>query len=85
MLIGQIADSLEGQGNILWLEDPLIPEDHHGYRELTRSTPLRMAMGETECNHYGVRDRLQGQNAIIYCCRMCVGLAVSRRDLELRN
>ena len=72
MLIGQIADSLEGQGNILWLEDPLIPEDHHGYRELTRSTPLRMAMGATECNRYGVRDRLLGQDAI-YCCRIWSG------------
>ena len=66
MLIGQIADFLERQGNILWLEDPLIPESHHGYHELTRSTPLRMAMGATEGNHYGVRDRLLGQDAMRY-------------------
>ena len=67
----QFADFLEGRGNILWLEDPLIPEDHHGYRELTRSTPLRIAMGETECNRYGVRDRLLGQECNILLPDVC--------------
>ncbi|MFC1712519.1 mandelate racemase/muconate lactonizing enzyme family protein [Candidatus Poribacteria bacterium] len=54
----QFARFLENLGNIGWLEDPLVPEDHQGYHELTRSTSLRIAMGETECNRYGVRDRL---------------------------
>jgi L-alanine-DL-glutamate epimerase-like enolase superfamily enzyme len=54
----QFARFLEDLGNIGWLEDPLVPEDHQGYRDLTRSTSLRIAMGETECNRYGVRDRL---------------------------
>ena len=53
------ADFLKGLGNVGWLEDPLVPEDRHGYASLTASTPgLRIAMGETECNRYGVRDRL---------------------------
>lgn len=67
----QFAKFLEGLGNILWLEDPLIPEDHHGYRELTQSTSLRIAMGETECNRYGVRDRLMGRECNLLLPDVC--------------
>ena len=67
----RFADFLEGLGNILWLEDPLIPENHLGYRELTKSTALRIAMGETECNRYGVRDRLLGRECNILLPDVC--------------
>ena len=67
----QFARFLEGLGNILWFEDPLIPEDHHGYRELTQSTSLRIAMGETECNRYGVRDRLLKQECNMLLPDVC--------------
>ena len=67
----QFAKFLEGLRNILWLEDPLIPEDHDGYRELTQSTTLRIAMGETECNRYGVRDRLQGRECNLLLPDVC--------------
>jgi L-alanine-DL-glutamate epimerase-like enolase superfamily enzyme len=62
---------LENLGNIGWLEDPLVPEDHQGYYELTRSTSLRIAMGETECNRYGVRDRLLGRECDILLPDVC--------------
>ena len=53
------ANFLKEQGNVEWLEDPLVPEDSQGYSRLTESTfGIRIAMGETECNRYGVRDRL---------------------------
>jgi len=67
----RFAESLEELGNVLWLEDPLIPEDHQGYRELTRSTTLRIAMGETECNRYGVRDRLLGNECNLLLPDVC--------------
>lgn len=67
----QFARFLEGLGNILWFGDPLIPEDHHGYRELTQSTSLRIAMGETECNRYGVRDRLLKQECNMLLPDVC--------------
>ena len=49
---------LEKLGNVEWFEDALLPEDHDGYRSLTRATPIRIAVGETDCNRYMVRDRL---------------------------
>lgn len=67
----KFAQFLEKLGNIGWLEDPLLPEDHQGYRELTRSTSLRIAMGETECNRYGVRDRLLGRECDILLPDVC--------------
>ena len=54
----RFAQFLETLGNIEWFEDALLPEDHTGYRELTLSTPIRIAVGETDCNRYVVRDRL---------------------------
>jgi D-galactarolactone cycloisomerase len=62
---------LEELGNIGWLEDPLLPEDHQGCHELTQSTSLRIAMGETECNRYGVRDRLLGRECDILLPDVC--------------
>ena len=54
----RFARFLEELGNVDWFEDALLPEDHAGYRELTESTTLRIAVGETDCNRYTVRDRL---------------------------
>ena len=67
----RFAAFLDELGNILWLEDPLIPEDRHGYKELTRSTTLRIAMGETECNRFGVRDRLVGRECDVLLPDVC--------------
>lgn len=67
----KFAKFLEGLGNIGWLEDPLLPVDHQGYSELTGSTSLRIAMGETECNRYGVRDRLLGKECNILLPDVC--------------
>ena len=55
----RFAHYLQELGNIEWFEDALVPEDATGYAQLTSATPgLRIAMGETECNRYTVRDRL---------------------------
>lgn len=53
------AQLLQDLGNVEWFEDALVPEDADSYARLTEATPgLRIAMGETECNRYGVRERL---------------------------
>jgi D-galactarolactone cycloisomerase len=53
------AQFLQDLGNVEWFEDALVPEDAASYARLTEATPgLRIAMGETECNRYGVRERL---------------------------
>ena len=67
----RFARFLEDLGNVVWLEDPLVPEDHQGYQELTSSTTLRIAMGETECNRYGVRDRLLRRECDILLPDVC--------------
>jgi len=67
----QFAHFLEELGNIVWLEDPLVPEEHQGYRELTKATALRIAMGETECNRYSVRDRLLRRECDILLPDVC--------------
>lgn len=55
----RFAHYLQELGNVEWFEDALVPEDATGYAQLTAATPgLRIAMGETECNRYTVRDRL---------------------------
>ena len=55
----RFAHLLQELGNVEWFEDALVPEDSASYARLTEATPgLRIAMGETECNRYTVRDRL---------------------------
>jgi D-arabinonate dehydratase/D-galactarolactone cycloisomerase len=41
-----------------WFEDPLVPEDHSGYAELSRALDIMVVAGETECNRFQFRDRL---------------------------
>jgi D-galactarolactone cycloisomerase len=43
---------------VYWLEDPLPPEDHSGYKMLSDALDMAIAAGETECNRYQFRDRL---------------------------
>lgn len=41
-----------------WFEDALLPEDHTGYVELSRSLDIMVVAGETECNRFQFRDRM---------------------------
>jgi galactonate dehydratase len=41
-----------------WFEDPLAPEDHTGYAELSRALDIMVVAGETECNRFQFRDRM---------------------------
>jgi galactonate dehydratase len=53
----QVGKELERLG-CYWFEDALLPEDHSGYVELSRSLDLMVVAGETECNRFQFRDRL---------------------------
>lgn len=53
----QFGRELERLG-VYWFEDPLLPEDHSGYAELSRALDMMVVAGETECNRYQFRDRL---------------------------
>ena len=45
--------------NLRWLEEPVIPDDIHGYAELKRSGRIPIAGGEHEFTIYGFRELLE--------------------------
>jgi len=45
--------------NLRWIEEPVIPDDIHGYVELKSSGRIPIAGGEHEFTLYGFRDLLQ--------------------------
>jgi L-alanine-DL-glutamate epimerase-like enolase superfamily enzyme len=47
--------------NLRWLEEPVIPDDIHGYAELRRRTHIPIAGGEHEFTLSGFRDLLEAR------------------------
>lgn len=45
--------------NMRWLEEPVIPDDMHGYAKLNNRGIVPIAGGEHECTIYGFRQLLQ--------------------------
>jgi L-rhamnonate dehydratase len=45
--------------NLRWLEEPVVPDDIHGYAELKSYARIPIAGGEHEFTQYGFRDLLQ--------------------------
>lgn len=39
--------------DLKWIEEPLLPDDLEGYKELTKSSPIPIAAGEHEFTRYG--------------------------------
>jgi D-galactarolactone cycloisomerase len=56
---------------VYWLEDPLVPEDHSGYKMLSDALDMAIAAGETECNRYQFRDRLADRAVDILLPDVC--------------
>ena len=56
---------------VYWLEDPLAPEDHSGYKMLSDALDMAIAAGETECNRYQFRDRLAARAVDILLPDIC--------------
>jgi D-galactarolactone cycloisomerase len=42
--------------NLLWFEEPISPEDHEGYVEVTRALDMAVAGGENDFTRFGFRD-----------------------------
>ena len=47
--------------NLRWLEEPVIPDDIHGYAELKSYARIPIAGGEHEFTQYGFRDLLESR------------------------
>ena len=47
--------------NLRWLEEPVIPDDIHGYAELKSYGLIPIAGGEHEFTSYGFRDLLEAR------------------------
>jgi L-rhamnonate dehydratase len=47
--------------NLRWLEEPVIPDDIHGYAELKSCARIPIAGGEHEFTQYGFRDLLEAR------------------------
>jgi D-galactarolactone cycloisomerase len=47
--------------NIHFFEEPVLPEDHHGYRMLRQSLNMAIAAGENEFTRYGFLDLLRNE------------------------
>ncbi len=54
-----------------WFEDPLLPEDHAGYAELSRALDMLVVAGETECNRFQFRDRLSARAVDVILPDIC--------------
>ena len=47
--------------NLRWLEEPVVPDDIHGYAELKSYARIPIAGGEHEFTQYGFRDLLEAR------------------------
>lgn len=52
VLVGRALEELQ----VLWLEEPVPPDDLVGYRRLREKLDIRLAAGESEFTAYGIRE-----------------------------
>lgn len=50
--LGRMLEELD----LLWFEEPISPEDHEGYAQVTRALDLAVAGGENDFTRWGFRD-----------------------------
>ena len=65
--------------NLRWLEEPVIPDDIHGYAELKHFGRIPIAGGEHEFTLYGFRELLRSPRASITFSSTPIASAASRR------
>jgi len=53
------------QYHVFWLEEPVPPDDIHGYEKVTRAVNIPVAAGESEFTRYGFRDLITLGNVAI--------------------
>lgn len=59
-----LVEALRSLG-LLWLEEPLPPDDLQGYADLARISPIPLAAGESEFSAFGFAELLK-RNALAY-------------------
>jgi D-galactarolactone cycloisomerase len=50
--LGRMLEPLD----LMWFEEPISPEDHEGYAEVTRALDMAVAGGENDFTRWGFRD-----------------------------
>jgi L-rhamnonate dehydratase len=65
--------------NLRWLEEPVIPDDIHGYAELKRFGRIPIAGGEHEFTLYGFRELIEARAPWITSSSTPTASAASRR------
>ncbi|HEY4252803.1 MAG TPA: mandelate racemase/muconate lactonizing enzyme family protein [Roseomonas sp.] len=50
--LGRMLEELD----LMWFEEPISPEDHDGYAEVTRALDMAVAGGENDFTRWGFRD-----------------------------
>ncbi|HYM68061.1 MAG TPA: mandelate racemase/muconate lactonizing enzyme family protein [bacterium] len=82
----RIGRALE-RNQVLWFEDPLPPEDHHGYAQLCRALDVAVAMGETETTRYQFSARLarRGVDVVLPDISRAGGLTECRKIAMLAD
>src|SRR5215472_4957795 len=71
--------------HLRWLEEPVIPDDIHGYAELKSRSPVPIAGGEHEFTSYGFRDLLEARalDYIQFDCNRVGGITQARKIAAL--
>lgn len=72
----QFGRALEEQ-QVHWFEEPVVPEDMEGYKQLTRALSVAIAGGECLYTRYGFRDWLAERALDIMQPDLCVAGGIS--------
>jgi L-alanine-DL-glutamate epimerase-like enolase superfamily enzyme len=82
----KIGRALE-RNDVLYVEDPLPPEDYDGYAQLCRTLDVAVAMGETEATRYQFSRRLEQGGVDIVLPDICraAGLTECRKIAMLAD
>ena len=70
--------------NLRWLEEPVIPDDIHGYAELKAYGRMPIAGGEHEFTLYGFRELLEGARGRLHPVRHQPRRRIHRGAQDLR-
>lgn len=73
--------------DILWFEEPISPEDHDGYVEVTRALDMAVAGGENDFTRWGFRDVIARKAMDIVQPDVCAagGISEMRRIATLAS
>ncbi|NLF77967.1 MAG: mandelate racemase/muconate lactonizing enzyme family protein [Chloroflexi bacterium] len=63
--------------DVRWFEEPVVPEDHDGYRRVRQALRIPIAGGECEYTRFGFRNFIAGQCVDIIQPDLCVAGGIS--------